>query len=317
MTNPSCAGYLYRRHYSNCLLHGLPLTFFCVLVQFFRDRAKKMERLSRQRLAELHREHERSIRWMEQSNAEVLVHSTSSPQGYTVPRHLHRRTQLLCVFSGVVLVATERGHWMIPPGHALHIPEGLPHTVEMLSDASIKSVYTMPADGAGQDGSPRVLEVTELARSLLLEAIRRQENPASDRKSDLVLALLVEEIATLEPRPLGLPFPTDRRLAALCRNYMAHPTPNARLDDWAEKLSMSRRTFTRLFRRETGVSFINWRQQASVFACLPQLAAGLPVTEVALEAGYESVAAFTTMFRRMLGTSPRNYMINRWSFDRA
>ena len=274
-----------------------------------------MEKLTQQLLASLQQSHEYNMRWMEESNADVLVHSSTWPAGYTVPRHSHRRTQLLCAFSGVVLVTTDRGRWMIPPGHALHIPQGLPHMIEMLSDVSMRSVYIMPHDG-GADASPRVLEVTPLARTLLLEAIRLKDALSVSRKADLVLALLIEEVATLEERPLGLPFPTDRRLAALCRSYMADPTPNARLDDWASSLSMSRRTFTRLFRRETGISFITWRQQASVFACLPQLAEGLPITQVALEAGYENVAAFTTMFRRMLGTSPRSYMVNRWSFDR-
>ncbi|MGO4438912.1 AraC family transcriptional regulator [Rhizobium sp. RAF56] len=276
-----------------------------------------MEKLTRQLLARLHDDHERTIRWMEGSNADVVVHSAAQPQGYTVPRHSHRRAQFLCVFSGVVLVATDRGRWMIPPGHALHIPRGIPHSVEMLSDVSMKSVYVTPPDDGVEPDGPRVLQVSELARSLLLEAIRLQELSDERRKADLVFALLVEEVSALEERPLGLPFPADRRLAALCRDYMARPAPNLRLDDCADKLSMSRRTFTRLFRKETGISFSTWRQQASVFACLPQLADGLPVTEVALEAGYESVAAFTTMFRRMLGASPRSYMVNRWSFDRG
>lgn len=274
-----------------------------------------MEKLSQQLLATLNSDHDRNIRWMEESPADVLVHSAEPPHGYVVPEHSHRRTQLLCVFAGVVLVATARGRWMIPPGHALLIPHGLPHSVEMLSDVSMKSVYMMPHDDSARDETPKVLEVTELARSLLLEAIRLQEAQAANRKAELVLSLLVEEIATLEERPLGLPFPADRRLAALCRAYMEAPSPNARLDDWAERLAMSRRTFTRLFRKETGISFVTWRQQASVFACLPQLADGSPVTHVALEAGYESVAAFTTMFRRMLGTSPRTYMVSRRSFE--
>ncbi|MDK4739995.1 helix-turn-helix transcriptional regulator [Rhizobium sp. CNPSo 3464] len=275
-----------------------------------------MEKLSQKLLATLDRDHEQNMLWMEGSNAGVLVHSSEPPQGYTVPWHHHRRTQLLCVFAGVVLILTTRGRWMVPPGHALLIPVGLEHSVEMLSDVSLKSVYVMPRDPIPPDEAPRVVEVTDLARSLLLEAIRLREAPVGNRKAELVLSLLIEEISTLEERPLGLPFPSDRRLAALCREYLANPTPNARLDDWAEKLAMSRRTFTRQFRKETGISFITWRQQASVFACLPQLAEGQPVTNVALEAGYESVAAFTTMFRRMLGTSPRTYMVNRWSFDR-
>ncbi len=31
------------------------------------------------------------------------------------------------------------------------------------------------------------------------------------------------------------------------------------------------------------------------------------MTNVALDAGYENIPAFTTMFRRMLGSSPRAY----------
>jgi AraC-like DNA-binding protein len=41
------------------------------------------------------------------------------------------------------------------------------------------------------------------------------------------------------------------------------------------------------------------------------LAAGETVTNVALDAGYESIAAFTTMFRRMLGSSPSTYLKSR------
>jgi AraC-like DNA-binding protein len=40
---------------------------------------------------------------------------------------------------------------------------------------------------------------------------------------------------------------------------------------------------------------------------LPRLARGESVTSVALDLGYDSVAAFTTMFKRMLGASPRHY----------
>jgi AraC-like DNA-binding protein len=89
---------------------------------------------------------------------------------------------------------------------------------------------------------------------------------------------------------------------------MAAPSADERLGDWAGKLAMSRRTFTRFFQKQTGLSFVAWRQQASLFACLPKLAEGASVTDIAMLAGYDNVAAFTTMFRRRLGTAPRNYM---------
>jgi AraC-like DNA-binding protein len=40
---------------------------------------------------------------------------------------------------------------------------------------------------------------------------------------------------------------------------------------------------------------------------LPRLAAGETVTAVAFSLGYSSTAAFTSMFRRVLGATPRDY----------
>jgi AraC-like DNA-binding protein len=276
-----------------------------------------MTALSQKLLQDMSERHRRALNSIEGANGDVVVHGVEYLAGYVVPKHSHARTQLLCVFEGVVLVETERGRFMIPPGHALLIPPKLPHAVEMLSEVVMKSVYVTAAQHKLVKDIPLVLEATDLIRSLLLEAIRLQEALAVGRKSELILTLLVEEILDLDERPLGLPFPSDGRLAALCSAFMAAPSPNARLDDWAEKLAMSRRTFTRFFRQQTGVSFVTWRQQASVFACLPRLAEGVPVTDVALDAGYESAAAFTTMFRRVLGTTPRCYTATGRSFGRG
>jgi methylphosphotriester-DNA--protein-cysteine methyltransferase len=45
-----------------------------------------------------------------------------------------------------------------------------------------------------------------------------------------------------------------------------------------------------------------------LLAALPRLASGEPVTRVAFDLGYDSAAAFTTMFKRMLGAPPRFYL---------
>jgi AraC-like DNA-binding protein len=73
---------------------------------------------------------------------------------------------------------------------------------------------------------------------------------------------------------------------------------------------MSRRSFTRIFREETGLSFVSWRQQACLVVALPRLAAGESITTVAMEMGYDNPSAFTTMFKRLLGVSPRSYFIS-------
>lgn len=256
-------------------------------------------------------EHSASLSWIESAEEPVLALGRVYPAGFRVPAHSHTKTQLWCARRGVVLVSTAGGRWMLPPGHGLLIPAGLEHFTEMISEVHMQSIYVSPSVVVAD--SPRVLEVTTLAGSLIEELVKSDEKQSTLRRNRLIMELLLDEIGQLPERPLGLPFPGDARLGRLCRHFLKSPDANAGIDDWARELGMSRRSFTRLFRSETGVSFVTWRQQACIFASLPRLAEGEPVTNVALDAGYENIAAFTTMFRRMLGSSPSTYLKTRAS----
>lgn len=251
-------------------------------------------------------EGEAMLRFIDGNNETVLALRRLYPEGYRSPVHLHNKTQLWFAHSGVVIVSTGRGRWMIPPGHGLIIPAGLQHSSEMISDVEMHSVYVR-TEVINSD-RPRVVGVTFLASTLIDELVRGDPERSNTRRRELVMELLMDEISQLPEQPLGLPFPANSHMAGLCRSFLFAPDANASIDDWAETLGMSRRSFTRLFRAQTGVSFVTWRQQACIFASLPRLASGETVTNVALDAGYENVSAFTTMFRRMLGSSPSAYL---------
>src|SRR3546814_4892160 len=70
---------------------------------------------------------------------------------------------------------------------------------------------------------------------------------------------------------------------------------------------MSRRALTRNCRLQTGLSLAVWRQQARLEAASARLRMGEPVTRVAYEVGYESVATFSMIFRQNFGTTPSQY----------
>jgi AraC-like DNA-binding protein len=108
--------------------------------------------------------------------------------------------------------------------------------------------------------------------------------------------------------PLNTPLPRDPRLARLCRALIAAPALEIDIDTMAHKAGMCRRSVTRLFRQQTGMSFSAWRQQACLLAALTRLGSGDPITQVAVDLGYSSASAFTAAFRRVLGAAPSRYL---------
>ncbi len=230
--------------------------------------------------------------------------------GRTLPAHRHARAQLLFAAGGLMTVGTEHGSWAVPAGRAVWIPAGVTHELRFLAAVSTRSLYVAP-DAAGVPAQCRVVAVPPLARALLLEAVDLPLEYDEAGRDGLLMALLLRELERLEPLPLALPFPAEPRLAARCRAFLAAPASHDTIDGWAAALGMSRRAFTRLFRQQAGVSFAAWRQQACAFAALPRLAAGEAVTTVALDLGYDSPAAFTSMFKRLLGLAPRDYLRGR------
>ncbi len=70
---------------------------------------------------------------------------------------------------------------------------------------------------------------------------------------------------------------------------------------------MSRRSFTRQSPARDRFQPGSVASAALVLSALPRLADGASVTQVAFDLGYESVAAFITMFRRVLGQTPRSF----------
>lgn len=246
--------------------------------------------------------------WIEQAEGDLVVGEIAQSAHVQVEAHRHSRGQLLHARSGVVLVKTVFGHWMVPTGQAIWIPPGIVHAVDMVTDVRMQSVYVLPEAISDLPDRPRVVGVTPLMHSLLEEVAPLPHVAQPTGRNGLLYKLILHEIPRLPELPLGLPFPADARLARMCRAFLDAPASRVTIDDWARDAGMSRRTFTRRFKQEAGVSLSVWRQQASLFAALPRLVSGEPVTRVAYDLGYDSVAAFTTMFKRMLGSSPRNYL---------
>ncbi|MGE0340098.1 MAG: helix-turn-helix domain-containing protein [Xanthobacteraceae bacterium] len=246
----------------------------------------------------------------------IIAIGTQYPDGHVIEPHEHRRGQLISGATGAIVLATPDGTWVVPQQCGVWIPPSTEHHVRMVGNVGMQSLYIEPGAVPDMPAHCQVVGISPFVRGLLREAIELPPEYEEGGRADALMKLILYEMPRLPALPLSLHYPAHGLLADCCRDFIRRPSIHATIDDWSRALAMSRRSFTRLFRRETGLSFAAWRQQACLLSALPRLAAGEPVTAVALDLGYENPAAFTTMFKRAFGSPPLAYLGIRRSVSR-
>jgi AraC-like DNA-binding protein/quercetin dioxygenase-like cupin family protein len=236
----------------------------------------------------------------------VRSFATTYSSGHVIQPHTHPWVQLLYASSGAMTAQAGRWSWMVPPGRAVLIPAGCPHTIRMWGDVAMRLLAIPPdriADRIDLDEC-RVLSVTPLLRELVLRVIEMGALDSRVAEEARLLAVLFDEIAGAEIAPLMLPLPVEPRALAVARHVLARPAEEETIDGLARRFGAGRRTLERLFRGETGISFGMWRQKARMLDSIRLLAEGKSVTEAALDTGYNSVSAFIAAFKTTFGCTP-------------
>lgn len=227
--------------------------------------------------------------------------------------HHHAKSQLLLVLRGALTCEVEGGLWIVPPRSAIWIPGGTRHAIKVTGALEGYGAFVAPHLDIRLSPTCCAVAVTPLLRELLIRAAHLpflyEEGGANSR----IVSVLIDELAEARPEDLHLPMPSDPRLRRIVESILASPANRGTLHSRAAEASMSTRSFERLIRRETGMSFGRWRQQLGVVLAVRWLAGGASIQQVAADLGYESVPSFVTMFRKALGSSPGRYMAGRHS----
>lgn len=232
----------------------------------------------------------------------VAAMAKDFPSGHLVVRHSHPRAQLLYAVEGLLSATTATGAWATPKGHALLIPPHVEHEVVMHGQVAVRTAYlTREAACVPEDGRCRVLKVSGLLHAALVALC--EEPPIYDEagRGGHLAALVIDEIARAPDAALALPLPQEPRLKALCRGLIEHPSGVADIEVFADRAGMSRRTCTRHFRDETGMSFGAWLRRMRAHAALAVAARGEPMRKAATAVGYRDPRALQSMMRRTMG----------------
>ncbi len=224
--------------------------------------------------------------------------------------HAHENGLFGSIESGLFELHTLSGCQVFSPGVLVYIPPHLPHVGKATSDCVCGWSINLPKERTALLPS----ELTAFQSSELILAFCHkilswgnfaEETPTQKR---LVSAFLDELQNLKQVNQMSAPFPNSEALAAVAKSIMENPGDMRSLDYWAGVSAMSRRSFTRRFKEETGLTFTVWRQRIKIIAALKMLAAKKSNAEIAFALGYKNTSTFNLLFSKQFGLPPAQYM---------
>lgn len=222
-----------------------------------------------------------------------------------VPDHSHRKGQLVFALAGGVTCRVPTGLWMVPPHCAVWIPGGMQHSNRATANARLFFVYIEP-DIVDLPNRCCTLSISPLLRELIVEL--SAASAGEEARAKLLAKVLLRELPRMPVQELHLPLSSEPRLKRIATALAKDPSDRSTLAEWARRVALSESSLARLVVRETGLSFGRWRQQLHLIVALRELTAGASVQQVSADLGYDSVAAFITMFKKALGKPPARYL---------
>lgn len=227
--------------------------------------------------------------------------------GHVLAPHAHPWGQLIYAVSGTMRVVADNTLWLVPPTRALWAPAGVVHAIEMRGATAMRTIY-VPTERAGAlPAHCSAIEVDSLLRELILHIVARRMLAQGVPQDERLAGVFLDQLGVAERLVLHLPMPQDARARALANSLGADPSDARTLPALARAAGLSPRTVQRLFRQETGLRFVEWRQRLRLINATTALHLGASVTAAGAEAGYASTSAFIAAFRQQMGETPGNH----------
>lgn len=241
----------------------------------------------------------------------VHLVANSYRKGVRLDTHMHREAQLVYAAKGTMQVTTPKGRWLVPPDRAVWVTARLAHSIDVLADIQMRTLYF---DLAWLEREPRShsldAEFVVRVSPLLHQTILALFDDRSDReRTELLLRLTMLELDQAADSATFIPLPREPRCRRAADIVLTDPTGIHEIETLAREVGTSVRTLSRLFSSETQLSFKSWCQRARIAAAIEKLStdANVSIKQLASDLGYASVPAFSHAFRQVTGKTPTEF----------
>lgn len=224
--------------------------------------------------------------------------------------HFHTtKAQLLYAPSGCMTVTTSDRQFVLPPFRMLWIPAHEVHRVNFRNMVAYRSVYfdNRYAEKL-MSASLRVLHVNPLLKEMI-ERICFWEWAAMNPAQENILKVFWDEMGKAPEEELELRMPVDRRFRRIVEEWTTRESMPPMLKRLAEDTGAVEKTITRIFKKETGLSYQEWRQQWRLQRSIELLVEGDSIGEVSHALDFSSDSAFIEFFKKHTGSTPLQYLL--------
>jgi len=244
-------------------------------------------------------------------------HTVTVTHNNTFHRHMHNGYELLYFVSGDAEYIIEGSVYKLQMGNRLFIPPRRFHYLSPLSNAvyeryvihfpfecvpenlrdfviSANEIYTIPKDS---------LAACFFKNWKTAEKSFSREDMSAYLKSALPQILLF--IKYLPTEESIKPIRNDATLESILEYIDTHPEEPLTAESLSTKFYMSRSWIVHAFKKNLGISLMQYIQKKRVLYAESLICGGVTPTEAAKICKYENYSTFYRQYKKILGTSPK------------
>ncbi len=244
-------------------------------------------------------------------------HTLTVTHTSTYHRHMHNGYELLYFVQGDAEYIIEGSVYKLQPGDLLFIPPRRFHYLSPISSATYERyVIHFPFENVPQNLRDFVNSANEiytipkdsLAASFFknwetAEKSFSREDLSAYLKSTLPQILLF--IKYLPTEESIKPIRNDATLDSILEYIDTHPEEPLTAESLSTKFYMSRSWIVHTFKKNLGISLMQYIQKKRVLYAESLIYSGITPTEAAKICKYENYSTFYRQYKKILGTSPK------------
>lgn len=239
----------------------------------------------------------------------VTTYSEDIKNAKCANSHAHSRAQIISCSSGVMEVVTKNNIWIVNSLQGVWIAGNEEHQVYFPNNVKVVSAFIDESKLNSLPKNSFAFEPSFFLNSLLEKIISFSNPYVFTQQQNRIIEVFVDELSNLTPSKTFLPTSQDKRIKIVLDELMGNLSSKHTIEYYATKSCVSSRTLSRLFHKELGMGFGDWKMRLKLMEAVKQLGEKKSVKEIAFELGYENVSSFIVTFKKHFGKTPTNYPV--------